>query len=246
MLIIPKRIAGQLDFVRVVSSGFVGQIRSPEKRRKFLNPDAVMKNRILRARRDFADDRRRIAWLRWVIGEFFENFKVPVVKIHAAAIACFGRSSVGQDKITSQRDTRRFENFEPPFFIGIQVSSAFTSCFGIEIRHEPQEAGDIERFHRQTSEVGSPPIFQSIALDCFRTSGASSDTLGAIPSGKIELDKLAVLGNLLSSFQAGYASEKSDRAACGEHLRSAHTGFGRSTDVEAGRLATIPREGRLF
>src|SRR5213079_1352823 len=77
MLIIPKRIANQPDFVCFVSSGFVAQIWPPEKRRKFLNPDAIMKNRILRTRRDFADDRCWIAWLRRVIRRFFENFKEP-------------------------------------------------------------------------------------------------------------------------------------------------------------------------
>lgn len=102
MLIIPKRIANQPDFVCFVSSGFVAQIWPPEKRRKFLNPDAIMKNRILRTRRDFADDRCWIAWLRRVIRRFFENFKVPVMKIYAATIARFGWSSVGQNKITSQ------------------------------------------------------------------------------------------------------------------------------------------------
>jgi hypothetical protein len=117
-----------------------------------------MINRVLRTRRDLANNRRGIARLRRVIKRFFENFKMPIVKIHTAAIRRLAWADVNKDKVARERDNRRFKDLQSSLFIGIQVLPAFTFCLGIEIGHVLEETSRIEGRHRQSGKIGRPAI----------------------------------------------------------------------------------------
>ena len=103
---------------------------------QLLDANVVAINRVLSPRRDLANDGGGVARLRWMIGWGFENFEMPVVKIHVSAVGRLRRSAIGCDQITREVDDLFFECLQLlPLFLG-----QIRSMFGFGLRIELGEA----------------------------------------------------------------------------------------------------------
>src|SRR3954464_892213 len=116
----------------------------PEKSRQLLDADTVTIDRVLRPRRNFANDRRRIARLRRMIDWLVEDLEMPVVEIEAAAVRRFGWARVCQHQVRGQRNQRSFQDLQPPLLLGTQIFPAFALCLGVEGGDMLEESGGVE------------------------------------------------------------------------------------------------------
>jgi hypothetical protein len=96
-----------------------------------------------------ANDWSRIAYPGRVIAWAFKYLKVPVVKYSIAAICCFWRACIRQDKPACEGHDLVFVRIKLVFLRSSQLAPAFTLKSRIVITNLFQESGRIQRLHRE-------------------------------------------------------------------------------------------------
>src|SRR6185437_12394213 len=98
MFVIPKPVTRYPDLTGGMAGRFIVEFEGSKESSQFLDPNFVFKNPVLGSRTNFANDRRRIAGLRWTRWWFLKQFEMPVVKVDTGTIGCFGRPAIGHAK----------------------------------------------------------------------------------------------------------------------------------------------------
>ena len=199
VLVVPHEISGDANLPRGVSCRFVSQVGPAKKSGQRLNTNVIAVNGALRARRDLANDRRRVADLRGMIGWLFENFEVPIVEIGTGAIRSLGRAGVSEHEPTGERDDFLFHYIEllhlrrtqfcPPFGVGLRVE------FGEAL----YECGRIHRLDACSGKIDRGSILHAIALEAIGSLRCSFGAIRTIPTRKIDIEKVAVLRDPLGA-----------------------------------------------
>lgn len=195
VIVVPQKVSGHADPARGMAGRLIIKIGSSKETDELLDSNLVAVDRVLCSRRDFANDRSGVPRSRRMIKWSFEYLEVPIVKVDAAAVGRFGRTAIGQDEITAERDDLFFQDHELLLLRRVQIFAVFAFCLRLKVGAALQKSRRVQ-VHYRWSDIGRGAILETIALDAIRSLGVAFETVETIPALEIDLFKLAIAGDL--------------------------------------------------